>query len=171
MNPMKNIKIEKVTINVGTGEDRDILDKSVLMIKKITGKDSVITKTRKRTTFGSAQGRKIGSKITLRGKEAIDFLEKALHAIDFKIKPSQFDNTGNFSFGVKEYINMPGIKYDPDIGILGFDVAVTLERPGYRVKRRKLKQSKVGDNHTIKPEDAIEWAKKELKVKVTEDEE
>ena len=139
------------------------------MIKKLTGKDSVITTTHKRTTFGSAKNRKIGCKITLRGGEAREFLLNALKAVDNRIKPTQFDRTGNFSFGVKEYINMPGIKYDPDIGILGFDVIVTLERPGFRVKRRKLKAAKVGKKHLIKPEESIEWAKNELKVNVTDE--
>ncbi len=171
MNPMREIRIEKITLNMSAGDMRDQLEKGRMMFKKLTGKDSVITKTHKRTTFGMAKGRPIGCKITLRGKEARKFLEKALSAVDNKLKVSQFDRTGSFSFGVKEYIHMPGIKYDPDIGILGFDVAVTLERPGYRVKKRKLKRAKVGKKHVITPEEAMEWAKKNLKVEISEGEE
>ncbi|NOX71611.1 MAG: 50S ribosomal protein L5 [Candidatus Micrarchaeota archaeon] len=168
---MKEIRVEKVTLNVGVGDVREELEKAKIMLKKLTGKDPVVTRTHKRTTFGVAKGRPIGAKITLRGKEASEFLAKALNAVENRIRPNQFDRTGNFSFGVKEYINMPGIKYDPDIGIMGFDVTVTLERRGYRVKKRKLKPAKIGKKHVVTPEEAIEWAKANLKVDVSDEEE
>ena len=98
----------------------------------------------------------------MRGTDAIEFLKKAIQAAEGRLKESQFDANGNFSFGVHEYINIPGVKYDPDVGILGMDVAVTLEKPGYRVKKRKLRPGKVGKVHLVKKEEAIEWAKKNL---------
>ena len=58
------------------------------------------------------------------------------------------------------------MKYDPEIGMLGFDVAITLERPGYRVKRRKVKKSKIGKKHKISKEEVIKWLKEEFGVNV-----
>ncbi len=165
-NPMREIRLEKVTINAGAGEAGPKLEKSKAMLEKITGKKVVITRTHKRSTFGVAKDRPIGVKVTLRGNDAMETLKRLLGAIDNKLKTSQFDANGNFSFGIAEYIHVPGMKYDPDIGILGFDVCVTLERPGYRVKKRRYRKGKIGKSHRIKPEESIEWAKKELGVKV-----
>lgn len=108
-------------------------------------------------------------KTTLRGQEAMEFLKKVLQALENRLKDSQFDSSGNFSFGIHEYINIPGIKYDPDVGILGMDVAVTLERPGFRVRKRRLRPGKIGKSHLIKKEEAIEWARKNLGVEVTKE--
>jgi len=166
MNPMKRIRIEKVTINTGAGEPGSKLEKSKKMMEAITGKKVVITTTHKRTTFGMAKGRPIGVKITLRGEEAREMLLRLLKAVDNKLKASQFDRNGNFSFGISEYIHIPGMRYDPDIGILGVDVCVTLERPGFRVKRRKIRPGKIGKSHRITPEEAMDWARKELGVTI-----
>ncbi|UCD07934.1 MAG: 50S ribosomal protein L5 [Candidatus Aenigmatarchaeota archaeon] len=170
MNPMREIRLEKLTLNMGAGESGPKVEKSKTILEKITGKKVVITKTHKRTTFGMAQKRDIGVRVTLRGKEAKDLLKRLLEAVENRLKPSQFDASGNFSFGVHEYIHIPGIKYDPDVGILGMDVCVTLERPGFRVKRKNTKSSKVGKKHKITPADAMEWVKKEFKGEVKEEE-
>jgi large subunit ribosomal protein L5 len=165
MNAMRNIRIEKVTINIGCGEAGDKLDKAINLLGQLTKKKIVTTKTHGRTTFGSAKGRPIGCKVTLRGKDAHEFLLKALEAAENKLSKKVFDATGNFSFGIKEHIDIPGMEYDPDIGIWGMDVCVTLERPGYRVKRRRL-SNKVGKKHRIKPEEALEWVSKNYKVEI-----
>ncbi len=165
-NPMKQIGIEKLTINIGAGEPGDKLDKSKKILEKISGKKVVITKTHKRTTFGGAKGRSIGAKVTLRKQDATNFLKNALQTLRNKLKASQFDSSGNFSFGIEEYINLPGIKYDPDIGILGMDVAVTLKRPGYRISKRRMKPQKVGKPHRIKKEESIEFMKKTFGVEI-----
>ncbi len=163
---MEKIRLGKVTLNIGTGESGQKLEKAKTLMERLTKKKVVITKTHKRTTFGMAKGRPIGVKTTLRGNDASAFLKAAFHAAGNKIKEGNFDNTGNFSFGVEEYINLPIIKYDPEIGIMGLDVTVTLERPGYRIKKRKIRPKKVGKNHAIKKEEAIEFVKKEWAVKV-----
>ncbi len=159
MNPMRKIRIEKVTINIGCGEAGEKLEKAKKLLENLTNRKVVITKTHRRTTFGTAKGRPIGCKVTLRGKEAEEFLKKAFDAIDNKLQKTVFDAQGNFSFGIKEHIDIPGVRYDPEIGIFGMDVCVTLERPGFRVKRKKL-SSKIGKKHLIKPEEAIEWVSK-----------
>jgi large subunit ribosomal protein L5 len=167
-NPMRQIRIEKVTLNIGCGADKDKLERAKALLEKITGRKVFITKTHKRTTFGMARGKPIGVKVTLRKKEAIEFLKKCLDAVNNQIKASQFDNEGNFSLGIKEYIDIPGVKYDPNIGIIGMDVCVTFERPGYRVKRKKYKRSKIGKKHKIKKEEVIEWLKNNFKVSIIE---
>ena len=165
-NPLREIKLAKITVNIGAGESGLKLEKSKKLLEKLTGKKVVTTITHDRTTFGMTKGRPIGVKTTLRGEDAKKFLKMAFQSGGNKLKPSQFDSTGSFSFGIAEYINLPGIKYDPEIGILGMDIAVTLERPGYRIKRRMFKTKKVGKKHQIKREEAIEFAKKEWGLKI-----
>ena len=170
-NPMRAIRIEKVTINIGCGEAGPKLEMAKKLVEKISGMKPVITKTHKRTTFGMAKKRPIGVKVTLRGEKARGFLENALKANENKLLASQFDDQGNFSFGIKEYIDLPGMKYDPEIGIMGMDVCVTLERPGFRIKRRKVLKKKVGKKHRITKEEAQEWVKKEFGTQILTGEE
>jgi large subunit ribosomal protein L5 len=166
MNPMREIRLAKVTVNMGAGESGPKLEKAKKMMEVITEKRVVLTYTKKRSTFGVPKNRPIGAKTTLRGNEAMVFLKRVLHAAENRLKQSQFDDNGNFSFGIQESIRIPGVKYDPDIGIVGLDVCVTLERPGYRVKRRALRPAKIGKAHVIKKEEAMEWAKKNLGVTI-----
>jgi len=166
MNPMREIRLEKVTVNMGAGADAAKLEKSKKIIHTLTKKKIVITSTHKRSTFGVPKGKPIGAKTTLRGDEAKEFLKKVLQGVENKLKESQFDTNGNFSFGIHEYINIPGIKYDPDVGILGMDVAVTLERRGFRVKKRKIRPGRIGRSHLITKEEAMEWARKNLNVTI-----
>ncbi|MCX6814061.1 MAG: 50S ribosomal protein L5 [Candidatus Aenigmarchaeota archaeon] len=166
MNPMREIRLGKVTVNMGVGADTAKLEKCKKIMHTLTKKKIVITSTHKRSTFGVAKNKPIGAKTTLRGEEAMEFLKKVLQGVENRIKESQFDVNGNFSFGIHEYINIPGIKYDPDVGIVGMDVAVTLERPGFRVKKRKIRPGKIGRSHLITREEAMEWARKNLGVTV-----
>jgi large subunit ribosomal protein L5 len=169
MNPMRSIRLEKITLNIGAGEPGPKLDKSKTIIEKISGKKAVITSTRKRTTFGGAKGRPIGTKVTVRGSEAEEMLKKLLQAVDNRIMPGQF-SAGNFSFGIGEYINIPGIKYDPDVGIMGMDVCVTFTRPGFRVSRKRIRPRKIGKAHKITKEETIEYAQKAFNVITTKEE-
>lgn len=164
---MRDIRIEKVTINIGCGEGGEKLERAKKLLEIIVKKKIVITKAHKRTTFGTTKGRPIGVKVTLRGKDASEFLKKALDSVDFKLPETIFDAQGNFSFGVKEYIDLPGVRYDPEIGIYGMDVSVTLERRGFRVKRKRIDHS-IGKKHLITPNEAREWVVKGFGVKVGE---
>ena len=166
-NPMRQIRIEKVVLNIGCGGDLQKIERAEKLLKYLTGREKVlITKSKRRSTFGIAKGKPIGVKVTLRKKEALEFLKKAFAAIDNRLKASWFDEEGNFSFGIKEYIDLPGIKYKPEIGMLGMDVCVTLERPGFRIKRRKVQKRKIPKEHRISKEEAIEWVKKTFGVEV-----
>ena len=166
MNKMREITVEKVTLNIGAGEAGAKLEKAKTIVQKITGKKISVTIAKKRTTFPNApgKGRPIGAKVTLRNKDALDFLKNAFKAVGNKLKSRQFDSQGNFAFGVEEYINLPGIKYDPEIGMLGMDVCVTVKRPGYSIKNRRINPKKIGKKHIITKEESIEFAKKQFGV-------
>lgn len=166
-NPMREIRIEKVTINIGCGEAGEKLDKAKKLLESLTNKKIVITKTHKRTTFGVAKNRPIGCKVTLRGNDATEFLKKAFDAVDNKLSAKCFDKQGNFSFGIKEHINLPEVRYDPEIGIYGMDVCATLERRGYRVARKRL-GSKIGKKHRITSQEAKDFARKNFNITITD---
>lgn len=166
MNEMKQIHVEKVTVNIGCGEPGSKVDKAEKLLEKITGKEPVRTESGEgMKTFGRRSGLNIGVMVTLRGEEAREFLEKVMPASD-GISESQFDGNGNFSFGVGEYIDVPGVDYDSDIGMMGFEVAVSLERPGYRVKRRDYKPSELDDDHRVDDYDARNFVEDELGIEV-----
>jgi large subunit ribosomal protein L5 len=163
---MEQIHVEKVTVNVGSGQVGKDVDKAATLLEKLTGKEPVRTESGEEAkTFGLRSGLNIGAKITLRGEEAREFLETVLPAAN-TISEKSFDGNGNFSFGVAEYIDVPGVDYDSDIGMKGFEVAVTLERPGYRVKKRNHKPSEVGKDQKVSDKEAIEFAEEELGVEV-----
>jgi len=168
MNPMREIGIEKVTLNIGCGGNLEKIEKAKKLLQRLTQQKPCVTLSKKRSTFGIAKGKPVGVKVTLRGKKALEFLKKALAAIDNKLETKNFDEEGNFSFGIKEYIEIPGTKYDPEIGILGMDVSVTLKRKGYRIKYRRVQKRKIPKKHRITKAEAIEWAKKILGVKIDE---
>jgi large subunit ribosomal protein L5 len=166
-NPMREIMVEKVTVNMGVGEPGEGLNNAKTLMEALSEGKAIETKARDRNpTFKLRKGLPIGAKTTLRGKKATEFLKKALAAKKKVLRESNFDRKGNFSFGIKEYIDFPGAKYDPAIGMLGFDVCVTLARKGERVKKRKLKTSRVGRAHIITREEGIQFAKSRLDVTV-----
>jgi len=167
-NPMRQIRIEKVTLNIGCGPDQQKVEKAKKLLEYLTKGKAIMTPSKKRSTFGVPKGKPIGAAITLRKQKAYDFLKKALAAVDNKIKSSQFDKDGNFSIGIKEYIDLPGVKYQHEIGMLGTDVSVTLERPGYRIKRRRIQNRKISKKHKVNKEEVIEWLKKNFGVEVVE---
>ncbi len=163
-NPMMKIRIAKVTVNVGLGDNVQKVENAKKLIEKITERKIVITRSKRRSTFGVSRGRPIGVKVVMRGEQAQRFLKRTLETVE-KLKSSQFDEHGNFSFGIPEYIDIQGVKYDPSIGIMGLEVAVTVERPGYGVARRRLK-SRIGRKHVITKAQSVEWAKQALGVPV-----
>ncbi len=170
MNPMKDVKIEKVTLNVGIGQAGQELENGKRLLEMLSGSQAVPTKAKVRNpVFRIKKGDLIGAKTTLRGKGAKEFLEKALQSKDNTLSARSFDDRGNFSFGVSEYIEFPGTKYDPKIGMMGFDVCVTLTRKGARVAKRKRAKRKVGKKHSMGREDGIEFAKSALNVNIKDE--
>ncbi len=160
---MRDLRIEKITLNIGCGT-KTSLDHAVKILSMISQRNVVKTRTKKRTTFNVPKDKEIGCKVTIRDK-CDEFLKRMLEARENKLAAGNFDNVGNFAFGIREYIDVPGSEYDPKIGVMGFDVCVTLERPGYRVKRKRLSK-KLGRKHVITKDEAIEFAKDKFGVKI-----
>jgi large subunit ribosomal protein L5 len=171
MSIMKNIKVEKVTLNIGAGKDQKKLDNGLKLLKIITGAQPVKTFTNKRIpTWGLRPGLAIGCKVTLRKEDAKSVLKRLVEAKDKILRESQFDGSGNISFGLHEYIDIPGVKYDPDMGVLGLEVCITLERPGFRIKRRSKLNKSIPKKHSISKQEAIDFMKKEFEIKLGEEE-
>jgi large subunit ribosomal protein L5 len=117
-------------------------------------------------SFGIRKKEPIACMVSLRRKRAEKFLVKALSAVGNRINPKSFDKSGNFAFGIKEHIDIPGIRYDPALGITGMDVLVSIERPGYSVNRRKHAQAKVGKSHRVTPTESMEFIKEKFGIEV-----
>ena len=171
MNSMKSIGVEKVTLNIGVGSPGDKLDKAMKLLKSITGAKPVATTTSKRIpTWGVRPNLQIACKVTVRGKDAEKLLANLLHAVDGKVLRRKFDKFGSFSFGIPEYIDIPGVNYDASIGVIGLEVAVTLSRQGFRIKRRTVQKRKISSRHKISTEEAIQFMKDKFKVNVGDEE-
>ena len=172
VNIMKSIRIEKITLNIGAGKDQAKLEKGIILLKTITGVEPVKTKTNKRIpAWNLRPGLPIGCKLTLRNQAQIkDLLTRFLQANDNILNERNFDEHGNISFGIHEYINIPEVKYNPDIGIIGFEVNITLERAGFRIKRRRNQKKKIHKKHAINKSESIEFMKKEFNITMGEKE-
>jgi large subunit ribosomal protein L5 len=166
-NVMRNIRIGKVVINVGVGKSGDPIERAAKVVEEITGQKPSNRLARDTIRdFGIHKGEPIAVMVTLRKKRAVEVLKKLLAAKSNQVKASSFDNFGNISFGIREHIDIPGIRYKPEIGIWGMDVAIALERPGYRVSRRSKVPARIGKKHRITKEEAITFFKDKLQVEV-----
>ena len=164
---MREPRVEKVVVHMGVGRGGRELGKAEDIIQAVTNQQSVRTQAKKtEPDFGIRQGDPIGTKVTLRGEDAYDFLEKSLPLSELSAK--QFDDTGNFSFGVEEHTEFPSQEYDPNVGIYGMDVTVNLVRPGYRVAKRDKANRSIPSNHRLTPEDAIRFLEANFDVNVEE---
>jgi large subunit ribosomal protein L5 len=139
-NKMRNVEVEKIVLHICAGEYGPKLENAKKILGLLTNNRKVSeTKAKvKLPKWGLRPGLVIGAKVTLRGKPAEEILEKALKAKSYKLSKRCFDNAGNFAFGIKEYIDIEGMKYDPQTGVFGFDVMVNLRRKGSRVKKQKI---------------------------------
>ena len=163
---MKEIKLEKVTLNIGTGEPGAKLDNAVLLLKNLSNRKPTQTLAKKRIpTWKIRPGLPIGCKVTLRKAEAEVMLKRLFEARNKILDNSNFTE-GGFSFGIKEHIEIPKAEYDAKIGMIGLDVAVTLRRDGYRIKYRKIKKKRIPKKHLISKEEAIDFAKNKFGVEI-----
>lgn len=164
---MKKIAVDKVVINIGVGKSGEPIEKAKKALTELTGRKPAVRGAKKTVRdFGIHQGEPIGVMVTLRRDEAIEFMKRVIAAKKNILKESSFDNFGNFSIGIHEHIDIPGTKYNPEIGIFGMDVNIVLVRPGYRIARKSRKRARIGKSHRITKEDAIAFLKENFGVEV-----
>lgn len=168
-NPMREVKLAKVVVHIGVGKSGEMLEKARKILQEITGQKPC-TRQAKMTVkeFGIREGEPISCMTTLRGEKATAFMKRGLDAVGNTLKRSSFDGNGNFAFGIKEHIEIPGTKYVPELGIVGMDVIGTLERPGFRIRRRRIRPSPVGKSHRVSKDDAITFMTGKFAVKIRE---
>ncbi len=161
-NIMREIKIEKIVLSVGgTGEN---LEKGFKLLELISGKKPAKIKSTKRIpSFGVRPGLEVGAVVTLR-KNLEELLIKTLATTDNILKKKQISEN-NFSFGVKEYLEIPGVEYQRDIGIMGFDVTIVFKRTGRRVSLKKIKKGKIPKRQVISKEEIINFMETKFKTK------
>ena len=165
-NSMKKISLAKVVLNMGIGTSGEPIEIGKKILVQISGKKPNIRNAKKsHRDWGVRKGEPIGVAVTVRDNDATELLKKLLIVKDNQIMEKSFDNEGNLSFGIREHIDIPEIKYDPKIGIHGLEVSVSLTRPGFNIKLNKQK-SKIGKNHRITKKDAIEFLIDEFGVKI-----
>jgi large subunit ribosomal protein L5 len=166
-NPMRAIKLAKVVVHINVGKSGEELEKARKVLTEITGQKSC-TKQAKRTIkdFGITEGEPIACLTTLRGEDASAFLKRGLDAAGNSLKASSFDDNGNFAFGIKEHIEIPGTKYVPELGIFGMDIMGTLERPGFRIKRRRIRPTPIGKSHRISRDEATKFVSETFGIQI-----
>ncbi len=168
-NPMREPQIVKCVVNIGVGQGGEQLRKGFQVIEMLTGQEPVegIAKTTN-ADFGIRQNEPISCRVTLRGDKAKDFLEDAFWVKEKTLYKKNFDDHGNFSFGISDYTDFEGMSYDPNIGIFGMDISVELARKGVRVKKRKKRPKKIPKNHQLSIDEAVEFIEDRFDVEVLE---
>jgi large subunit ribosomal protein L5 len=116
--------------------------------------------------LGIRSGMPIGCKVTLRKGGAEKFLKSAFWVKNNRISDYSFDQEGNFSFGIHDYTDFENMRYDPDIGIFGLDVCVTLSRKGKRVAIRTVKRSKIPHSHRLTPSETKKYISSKFGIEV-----
>jgi large subunit ribosomal protein L5 len=165
---MRRISIGKVVINIGVGKSGEAVERARKVLEQITSQKPATRKAKKSIRdFGTHEGEPIGLIVTTRGQQRCkDLIARLLVAREKKLSASSFDDRGSVSFGLKEHIEIPGIRYDPEIGIWGMNVSILLQRPGFRVSRRRRKPASLGKSHVVSKDEAIEYFKREFEVVV-----
>ncbi len=163
-NSMRTVKIEKVILSAGSTADN--LAKAKKLLEFVTKKKAQIVASRKRIPdFGVRPGLEVGTRVTLRGKEAIALLRRLLGAIDNTLTKKQVTDN-HFSFGIKEYIEIPEIEYQRDIGIRGFNTTVVFARAGLRVQRKKIKAGQIPRRQHVSQEEIIKYMEDVFKTNI-----
>ena len=165
--PMKKITLDKVVLNMGIGKSGDIIQVAKRALEQISGKKPSTRNAREtQRDWGVRKGEPIGVAVTIRGEDAVVLLKRLLESKGNSINGKSFDNFGNFSFGINEHIDIPGVKYEPSIGILGLGISIALTRPGYGIRKRSKHKASVGKSHIITNQEAKDYLVKEFGVTI-----
>ena len=164
---MKKISVAKVVLNMGVGKSGEPVEKAKRALKHISGQQPSprFAKATQRD-WGVHKGEPIGVAVTIRNEQAILLIKRLFAAKGNQMKGSSFDNFGNLSFGIKEHIDIPGVKYDPQDGILGLDVSISLTRPGFSIRLRSKHKASIGRTHIITSEEAKAFLTHEFGIQV-----
>ena len=127
-------KLEKIVVNIGVGDattNSKLLDAAIADLELITGQKPVVTKARKSIAgFHVREGQSIGCKVTLRGENMYNFLDKLVtiglpRVRDFRgVSPKAFDGRGNYTLGIKEQLIFSEIEYDNVVKVRGMDIVL-----------------------------------------------
>jgi len=141
---MREVRIQKLILNLCTGESGDKLTKAAKVLEDLTDQKPVESKARYTVrTFGIKRNEKIAVHVTVRGDKAEELIKRGLKVKEYELRKGNFSESGNFGFGIDEHIDL-GIKYDTNTGIFGMDFYVVLEKKGGRVGTRRGRTSRVG---------------------------
>jgi large subunit ribosomal protein L5 len=169
LNKMRELKVRKVVINIGVGEAGEPLVKAQKVLELLTNHASIQTISRKTNKdLGIREGMPIGCKVTLRDEEAVEFIKRALWVKNNRLANYNFDQEGNFSFGIPDYTDFQDMRYNPNIGIFGMDISVTVDRPGARVTKRRKNKARIGRNHRVRRDESMEFIKEKFDVEIIE---
>jgi large subunit ribosomal protein L5 len=134
-NVMQVPRITKVTLNMGVGaasQDKKLIDGAFADMQLIAGQKPIVTMARKSIAgFKIREGWPIGVKVTLRGDQMYEFLDRLIAITiprirDFRgFSAKAFDGRGNYSMGIKEQIVFPEIEYDKIDKLRGMDITIT----------------------------------------------
>ncbi len=167
-NALRGLAVEKITLNMGVGGSGQPLENAKLLLKKLTGRTPLTTYAHDRNpVFKLRKGDAIGAKVTMRRAPAVEFLKRGLDCIGRRLSSRSFDRCGNFAFGIREYIDFPGMKYDPQIGMMGFEIAVTMKRKGgERGTVRRRGRVRPRRSYALTKAESIEFVKNMFNVEV-----
>ena len=152
---------------MGGGKSGDVIEIASRALEQISGKKPSARNAKEtQRDWGVRKGEPIGVAVTIRGDDAKALLKRLLEAKGNTVNGRSFDNFGNYSFGIREHIDIPDVKYEPSIGILGLGISVTLTRPGYGIRTRSKHKASVGKTHIITSQEAKDYLVKEFGVTV-----
>ena len=164
---MRRVSIGKVVLNIGVGKSGEAVERASKVLQQLTGQKPSQRKAKESIRdFGVHKGEPIGLKVTIRGAGTKELIARLLAAREKKMAQSCFDDRGSISFGLKEHIEIPGTRYDPEIGIWGMNVSVLLERPGGRVSRRLHKPAHLGRRHVVAKDEAMSYFRDQFGVAI-----
>ena len=131
-NIMEVPKLEKIVVNIGCGDattNSKLLEGAMRDLEIITGQKPVATKAKKAIAgFKVREGQAIGCKVTLRGENMYNFLDKLISITlprvrDFRgVSPKAFDGRGNYTLGLTEQLIFSEIEYDNVVKVRGMDI-------------------------------------------------